>query len=120
MKILVIDDDLEIRAMASMLLKQLAHHEVIEARDGREGIEKARAELPEVILLDVSMPEMDGPAVLSHLLADPITAVIPVIFVTAHSEPENAERYVALGAKGVVGKPFNPLTLHEEIERILD
>lgn len=120
MKTLVIDDDLEIRAMASMLLAQFGGYEVIEARNGREGIEKARAEKPELILLDVSMPEMDGPAVLTHLLADDATRHIPVIFVTAHSEPEDVTRYIALGARGVVGKPFNPLTLHEDIARILE
>ena len=102
-----------------------AHHlvgkgEVVLAASGAEGLERAASEQPDVILLDVMMPGMDGPTTLAELRAQPNTSNIPVIFITAKVEKHEVERYLALGAVGVISKPFDPLKLPREIQQILE
>ena len=119
MKILIVDDDDDIRRIALFSLGRLGGHEVSDAPAGAAGIERARRDVPDVILLDVMMPVMDGPATLAALRADPVTATVPVIFLTAKALRAEVERLVSLGASGVLTKPFDPRTLSDDLERVL-
>lgn len=119
MKILIVDDEADIRRIARLGLSRVGKMDVSEAGNGAEGIERARAERPDVVLLDVMMPAMDGPATLAALQADPATAGIPVVFLTAKAMPSEVERLKGLGAAGVLTKPFDPMTLAAELRAIL-
>jgi len=119
-KILVIDDENDIRRIARLGLERVGKMQVIDANSGVEGVEKARAERPDVVLLDVMMPGQDGPATLQSLKADPATAAIPVIFLTAKALASELERLRSLGATGVLTKPFDAMTLAAEVRAILD
>jgi CheY-like chemotaxis protein len=120
MKALIIDDENDIRRIARLALTKVGKMEVIDASTGLEGIEKAILEKPDVILLDVMMPTMDGPTVLAALKENPITNKIPVIFLTAKAMPAELERLKALGAKGVLTKPFDPLILASQVKNLID
>jgi CheY-like chemotaxis protein len=119
MRVLIIDDDADIRLIAGLSLNRVGGMDVIEAAGGAEGVGKAAADRPDVILLDMMMPVMDGCATLQALLSQPATAAIPVIFLTAKGNPPEVERLKALGAAGVLIKPFNPRTLADEVRGIL-
>ncbi len=119
MKILIIDDDDDIRRIARLSLGRLGGHDVVDASAGAAGIEQARRDAPDVILLDVMMPVMDGPATLAALRADPATADVPVIFLTAKAMKAEVERLLGLGASGVLTKPFDPRTLSDELIQVL-
>jgi CheY-like chemotaxis protein len=93
--------------------------DALDASNGPDGIRKAEEEQPDAILLDVMMPGMDGPAVLAALRKDPATAHIPVIFLTGKGTTADVERLTALGAVGVLAKPFDPATLPGEVRRLL-
>jgi len=120
MKVLIIDDDADIRSIARLSLSRLGGMDVIEARSGREGIRKARDEHPDVILLDLMMPTMDGVATLAALRAQPITTKTPVIFLTAKAVGDESERMTALGAAGVLVKPFDPRTLADNVRALVN
>lgn len=120
MKALIIDDENDIRRIARLALAKVGKMEVIDASTGLEGIEKATLENPDVILLDVMMPTMDGPTTLAALKENPITKKIPVIFLTAKAMPAELERLKALGAKGVLTKPFDPLILASQVKNLID
>ncbi len=79
----------------------------------------AARERPDAILMDVMMPHLDGPATLAALRQDPATRDIPVVFMTATNDPDEQERLVALGAKGVISKPFAPLSLPERLAALV-
>ncbi len=115
LKVLIVDDEADIRRIARLGLVRLGGCDVVEAGSGREALELARATLPDVILLDVMMPGQDGPATLETLRADPATAPIPVVFLTAKAMPSEVARLEALGAAGVLTKPFDPRTLADEV-----
>jgi len=100
-------------------LETVAGWQVSSARSGVDGIELAKKALPDAILLDVMMPEQDGPATLRLLRNNEVTARIPVIFLTAKAQSIERERLQAIGAAGTLAKPFNPLTLANEISEIL-
>ena len=119
MKILVIDDEDDIRRISRLALGRVGGMQVLEAASGIEGIAKAVAESPDAILLDVMMPEHDGPETLGFLRADPRTARIPVIFLTAKAMTAEVERLRALGADGVLTKPFDPMSLAASVRAIL-
>jgi DNA-binding response OmpR family regulator len=118
MKILIVDDDADIRSIARLSLSRLGGMDVIEAASGGEGVRRAREETPDVILLDMMMPTMDGVATLAALRSQPATALTPVIFLTARAG-EEAERLRALGAAGVLIKPFNPRTLSQDVRALV-
>jgi CheY-like chemotaxis protein len=118
--ILLIDDEDDIREVTAVSLETVAGWQVSSAGSGVAGIELARTSLPDAILLDVMMPGQDGPATLRLLRNDKITAKIPVIFLTAKVQSIERERLRAIGAAGTLAKPFNPLTLANQIKEILD
>jgi CheY-like chemotaxis protein len=119
MKILIVDDESDIRRIARLALSRIGGMDVAEATGGVEAVARARAENPDVILLDVMMPDMDGPAALAALQADPQTASIPVLFLTAKAMASEIERLTALGARGVLTKPFDPMTLAAQVRKAL-
>jgi DNA-binding response OmpR family regulator len=117
-RVLVIDDEAPIRLLCRVNL-EAAKIEVSEAEDGKSGLEAARAERPDVILLDVMMPGMDGWQVFEQLLQDERTAKIPIVFLTARAELRDQARGLELGGIDYVTKPFNPLHLAPLIEDLL-
>jgi CheY-like chemotaxis protein len=119
LKVLIIDDEEDTRSIAGMSLGLLGGHQVVEAASGREGIEKAQNESPDVILLDLLMPEMDGIATLNHLHKNPATAAIPVIFLTVKGLFCQVDQLRELGALAVLNKPFDPTSLSGQITDIL-
>ncbi len=119
-KVLIIEDEPHIRRIGELSLRGVGKWEVVLAASGAEGLERAASEQPDVILLDVMMPGMDGPTTLAELRAQLNTANIPVIFITAKVEKHEVERYLSLGAVGVISKPFDPLKLPREIQQILE
>lgn len=115
--ILVVDDDDAIREVAELTLQVTADWQVSTASSGAEAIELAPELAPDVILMDVMMPGMDGPTAVLELRADPATTEIPVIMMTA--KDLDPERRQALGLAGVIRKPFDPMALADEVSRIL-
>jgi DNA-binding response OmpR family regulator len=110
MRVLVIDDEAPIRLLCRVNL-EAEGMEVLEAADGPSGLEKARSETPDVILLDVMMPGLDGWRVAEELLDDDRTDEIPIIFLTARAELRDRARGIDLGGVDYVTKPFNPVEL---------
>lgn len=119
MKILIIDDEEDIRDIARFALGQIGKMNVVEAETGDQGIQMAATERPDVILMDVLMPGMDGPAALAELRKNPATAEIPIIFLTARSAKSEIDHLKSIGADGVLNKPFDPITLADEVEAVL-
>jgi CheY-like chemotaxis protein len=119
MHALIVDDDGDIREVARLSLELIGGWAVSEADGGSEAIERARALSPDVILLDVMMPGIDGVATLRVLSHDPRTSHIPVIFLTAKAQNGELRRLEAAGACGLIAKPFDPMLLAQEIEVIL-
>lgn len=117
--ILLVDDESDIRDVAALSLRAIGGWRVSVADGGREGIAKARAEHPDAILLDIMMPDLDGPATLLGLQADVQTREIPVIFLTAKAHSADHRRFARLGVAGTLTKPFDPLTLSDQITTIL-
>ena len=118
-KVLIIDDEDDIREVAALSLEAVAGWNVITANCGPEGIRMAAAEKPDAILLDVMMPEMDGPTTFKNLQADPATSGIPVLLLTAKVQGVDQRRFASLGVKAVLFKPFDPLTLSQEMASVL-
>jgi|SRR5581483_6309193 len=118
-RVLVIDDEAPIRLLCRVNL-QAAGMDVIEAADGAAGLELARTSSPDVILLDVMMPGIDGWKVAEELLDDPLTDEIPIVFLTARAELRDRARGIDLGGVEYVTKPFNPLDLAPLVRDLLD
>jgi DNA-binding response OmpR family regulator len=117
-RVLVIDDQEPIRLLCRVNL-EAAGIEVREAEDGKAGLEAARADPPDAILLDVMMPRMDGWRVFDELLKDERTAQVPIVFLTARAELRDQARGLELGGVDYITKPFNPLKLAPLIENLL-
>ena len=118
-RILIIDDEDDIREVAALSLETVANWEVITANSGRAGIESAAKEQPDAILLDVMMPEMDGPTTFQELRKRAETAGIPVLLLTAKVQGADQRRFAGLGVSAVLVKPFDPLTLAQQISDVL-
>ena len=118
-RVLIIDDEAPIRLLCRVNL-EAEGMEVIEANDGAAGVEKARSEHPDVILLDVMMPRLDGWQVAEQLLEDEQTRETPIIFLTARAEVRDRARGLEIGGVDYVTKPFNPLELAPLIEAMTD
>ena len=117
--LLLVDDDDDIREVAQLSLELCSGWSVITARSGSEWIALATDHLPDAILLDVMMPTLDGPATLARLRADERTRHIPVIFLTAKARPGERDRLSGLGVAGVLSKPFDPVTLPDQVRDVL-
>jgi DNA-binding response OmpR family regulator len=118
-RVLVIDDEEPIRLLCRVNLEAEGMI-VLEARDGATGLETARAATPDVILLDVMMPGLDGWSVAEELLDDPTTEDIPIVFLTARAEVRDRARGLDLGGVDYVTKPFNPLELAPLVRALLE
>jgi CheY-like chemotaxis protein len=115
-RVLLIDDEDDIREVAQLSLEVVGKWDVLTASSGAEGILCAAAEQPDAILLDVMMPDMDGPATFRELRANPRTQHIPVILLTAKMHPSE---HLARDVVAVISKPFDPLRLPGDIARHL-
>jgi two-component system alkaline phosphatase synthesis response regulator PhoP len=118
-KVLVIDDEAPIRLLCRVNL-EAEKMAVIEASDGPSGLDQAREERPDVILLDVMMPGLDGWKVAEQLLDDHRTSQIPIIFLTARAEFRDRAKGLDIGGVDYVTKPFNPLDLAPLVRHLLD
>ncbi|HEY0139342.1 MAG TPA: response regulator [Thermoanaerobaculia bacterium] len=116
--ILVIDDDDDVREVAALALETAGDYDIVTAENGRAGLAQAFRSLPDLILLDVMMPELDGPATFRLLRQSVQTSNIPVIFLTAKVQPADRRNLTALGANGLIAKPFDPLMLAEQVSEI--
>ena len=117
-KVLVVDDEQSIRLICSINFRA-SGWECLEAVNGEEGLERIRLDQPDIVLLDVMMPLVDGWEVAQRLTEDPATRDIPVVFLTARAERRDRERAHALGAVGYLSKPLDPVKLPEQIEELL-
>jgi DNA-binding response OmpR family regulator len=117
--VLVIDDEAPIRLLCRVNL-EAEGMEVLEAADGPSGLAKARAERPDLVLLDVMMPGLDGWGVAEQLLEDDETAGIPIIFLTARAEFRDRARGLDIGGVDYITKPFNPVELAPLVRNLLE
>jgi CheY-like chemotaxis protein len=117
--VLFADDDADIRDVIALSLGQDPFFVARGCAAGDEALDTALEWRPDLTLLDVRMPRMDGPTVLARLRADKRTAAIPVVFLTARAQAHDRGRYRALGAAGVIGKPFDPIGLPAELRRFI-
>ena len=117
--ILIIDDEDDIREVAALSLEATAGWQVLTASSGVEGIAIATAQQPDAILLDVMMPGIDGPTTFRNMQQDPLVAHIPVILLTAKVQGVDQRRFVGLGVAAILFKPFDPLTLANQISEAL-
>ena len=118
-KVLVVDDEAPIRLLCRVNL-EAEGMEVVEAADGEAGLAMARSELPDIVLLDVMMPAMDGWQVAERLLDDDVTSHIPLVFLTARAELRDRARGLELGGVDYITKPFNPTELASVVETLLE
>jgi len=119
LRLLYVDDDDDLAELAMFALGLDPDIEVTTAGSGALALEQLGASPTDVVLLDVMMPGMDGPAVLAALRGRSALADLPVIFVTARVLPEERQRLLALGAAGVITKPFDPMTFAMDVRKIL-
>lgn len=119
-KVLLAEDDPDIQKVAKMSLKFAGVAEVVVVDNGEECLAAVGRDRPDVILLDVMMPKLDGYETCRRLKSNPETQAIPVIFLTAKAQQFEVKKGLDLGACGYLTKPFNPMTLHTEIAALLD
>ena len=118
-KVMLVDDDDDIREIGTMALSEVGQWQVVEAASGSEALTACERETPDVVLLDVMMPEMDGPTTFHSLRKLKSGKEVPIIFMTAKVQKHEVEGYLKLGAQGVIRKPFDPLTLPDEVRQIV-
>ena len=116
--ILCVDDEEDILQVAKLSLEAVGGFRASLCRGSAGAVEMARDLAPDLILLDVMMPDMDGPATLAKLRSAESVARIPVIFMTAKAQPGEIHRYLDLGSIGVISKPFDPMSLPGEIRAL--
>lgn len=119
-RICYVEDEPDIRSIANFALTQLGDFTVDLCECGKQAIEKVAAFKPDLILLDVMMPEMDGIETFERLKEIPEVEATPVVFMTAKAMQEEVKRYLSLGAAAVIPKPFDPLTLSDQLREIWD
>lgn len=117
-QVLVIEDSASVRRLIEVCLRVLGV-EVRSASDGPEGLDAIRQERPDAVVLDIGLPGLDGWEVLKHLREDPETADLKVLVLTAHAQPEMADRAARGGADSFMTKPFRPLDLRIQVEKLL-
>lgn len=119
MQILHVDDEADIREIARLSLEMNPANVVTSAESGMAALQILENLIPDLILLDVMMPEMDGPGLFSRLKTHENFTDIPVIFMTAAAQQQTVDDLLALGARGVIRKPFDPMELAEQVETFL-
>lgn len=119
-RVLIVDDEDDIREVAQLSLEMMAGWEVISASSGQHALAAAVREQPDVILLDVMMPGMDGLTTARRLHEEPRTAEIPVILLTAKVPSSEDRPFRDLHVAGVISKPFDPISLADQVTRILE
>lgn len=119
-KILLVDDDPDLRRIGILSLRNIGKWQVKVAASGMDAIAALQTEIPDLILLDVMMPDWDGRQTLLHIRELPTAKSVPVIFLTAKEKPEELRELMELGAKGVIVKPFPVMTLPQLIRQILE
>ncbi|WP_019594896.1 response regulator [Thioalkalivibrio sp. ALM2T] len=117
-RILYVEDEPDIRAVAQLALETVGGFTVKVCGSGEEAAHDAEDFAPDLILLDVMMPGMDGPSTLEALREIPALVEVPVAFMTAKVQPSEIEHYKSLGARDVIAKPFDPMQLADEVRRI--
>lgn len=117
--VLVVDDDEDVRRLAVMSLSRIGGYDVRSAGSGRACLEALAEAVPDAVVLDVMMPEMDGPTTLLAIRDDPATLDIPVVFLTAGVVDSDVDRLRALPVTGVLNKPFDPLQLPTQLAALL-
>jgi CheY-like chemotaxis protein len=118
--VLVVDDDENIRELTKLALESVCGWHVLTADGGFAALEVCRTERPDAVLLDRMMPDMDGLATFERLQADAATREIPVILFTAKGRPGETQDWEGSGIRGMIAKPYNPMTLGERVSEILD
>ena len=118
-RILVIDDEINICTVIQACLENLGGWDAVTALSGKEGLAIAQTQQFDAILLDVMMPDVDGLTLLRMLQNDSATQAIPVILLTAKVQSADMTQFAKLGVTGVIAKPFDPLTLAEQVGSIL-
>lgn len=119
MRILLAEDDSAIQKIAGLALERVGKHEVLYANNGLEALSIAEAQKPDVILLDIMMPELDGFQCCQALKSNAITKNIPVIFLTARAQSQEIQKGIGLGALGCIVKPFDPMKLSNQIAQLV-
>jgi CheY-like chemotaxis protein len=120
MRVLCVEDDPDIQAITRFSLEVVGGFQVSICASGEEALDKVRSFSPELILLDVKLPGMDGPSTLEALQEMPETASIPVVFITASAQGQEIESYRKTGAIDVISKPFDPMSLPGTLIEILN
>src|SRR3569833_891649 len=119
-RILIIDDEDDNREVAALSLEATAGWEIIAANSSAAGIKAAAEQKPDAILMDVMMPGMDGPTTFRQMQQNPNISGIPVLLLTAKVQGVDQRRFADLGVAGVLFKPFDPMTLAQQISQALD
>jgi len=117
-RVLLVEDHAHIRAIVKVALEKLGGLQVCACESGAEALNTVAEFCPQLILLDVMMPGMDGPTLLKHLRERPDTAQIPVVFLTAKTTAQEIKSLRDSGALDVIAKPFDPITLHVTVKSI--
>ena len=117
-RIAYVEDEPDIRTVAEMALTQIGGFELDTSTDGVQALDRIPAFAPDLILMDVMMPGLNGPDVFRRLLATPDCADVPVVFMTAKAQTHEVAGYYELGAAGVIPKPFDPITLSDQVREI--
>lgn len=117
-RVLVVDDDPDIIAVTTLALEAIGGYTVKSCQSGQQALQEAPGFQPDLILLDVMMPQMNGPATLAALQVHDLLPPTPTVFMTAKTQQHEIEQYKALGALDVIPKPFNPMTLPTTLQTI--
>ncbi|MFT4704718.1 MAG: two-component system OmpR family response regulator [Bradymonadia bacterium] len=119
-RVLYVEDEPDIRSIAELALETVGQLTICSCSSGELAIEAAEAFAPHLLLLDVMMPGMDGPETLRRLREIPALSEIPAVFMTAKVQPDEVSHLKALGAFDVLPKPFDPMTIADELRKIFD
>ncbi|MBD2336637.1 response regulator [Calothrix sp. FACHB-156] len=118
-QVLIVDDDDHLRELVQACLEDLGGWKTLTASSGKEALKITQTETIDAILLDVSMPDMDGFAVFEKLQENTVSQSIPVILLTARVLPSDRDRFARMGIAGVISKPFEPITISQQVADIL-
>ncbi len=119
MRVLVVEDDRSIQMVLEFVLSRAAKCQVLVASEGRQGLAMIQEHKPDLVLLDLMLPNMDGFEICEHAKADESTRHIPIIFLTAQPQPASVAKAMALGAAGYIVKPFDPIRIIDQINEAL-